>query len=73
MTFINYISLLNIIKKIDNLSSNIINKSKFEDNKLELMKEKNRNLELQIELLKLSNNISSWEGFKICSLSPDIW
>jgi prophage antirepressor-like protein len=53
-------NLQNLIKKIDDLSlktSKLLKNNN--DNNLELLKEKNRNLELQIELFKLSNNNSS--------------
>jgi riboflavin synthase alpha subunit len=46
-------NLQNIIKKIDGFSLKI-NKIIKNDVDLELLKEKNRNLELQLELLKLS-------------------
>ena len=52
-------NLQNIIQKIDDLSSNIINKSKLSNNvELENLKIKNENLKLELELFKLSNNIS---------------
>ena len=52
-------NLQNIIKKIDDLSYNIINKSKLSNNvELENLKIKNENLKLELELFKLSNNIS---------------
>ena len=60
-------NLQNIIKKIDNLSSTIINKNKLSNN-LELEKEKQleikqNNLKLKIELLKFSNYISPQKVF----------